>query len=135
MDMETAADEARAGAELGRAMVLLEMGEGDAALEACEDAVRYAPEEATPAVVRALVWQALGREREALSELRRITRRWPESALGHIHFAEACFLGGRARAGWRAMERAQQVCRTPEEDAVWGAMEGAWRALDRRIGG
>ncbi|MEM1347057.1 MAG: hypothetical protein AAGI01_00775 [Myxococcota bacterium] len=119
---------AQAGRELGRAMVLLEMEESEAALQACERAVGLAPQDATPAVVRALVWQAMGRGREALMELKRITRAWPESALGHIHFAEACFLGGRERAGWRAMDRARQVCETEDERALWGAMQEAWGA-------
>lgn len=96
---------------LRRAYLLTSWGKLDDALDACDRA-----DDATgpdghpmPGALRGSILVAAGRLGPALRELRRVTRRWSDFALGHVYFAEACLLDGRTRQGRLALDRARSA--------------------------
>jgi len=96
---------------LRRAYLLTSWGTLDDALDARDRA-----DDATgpdghpmPGALRGSILVAAGRLELALRELRRVTRRWDDFALGHLYFAEACLLDGRTRQGRLALDRARSA--------------------------
>ena len=77
----TAQEEDRAAAqvELKRAYLLVEYGEIDDALQACDAAAQLAASVSTPTVLKGAILTGIGRHKEALALLRQATRRWPDA--------------------------------------------------------
>ncbi len=123
-------DQREARLELQRAYLLLSWGELDQAREACERAQDIYPDHPLAPSIAASIDIAAGKLPDALRALRRVTKKWPKAPVGHLYFAETCFLMGRGRQGWKALEKAEQL----DEDGVWAeqltAMRQTWEALE-----
>lgn len=129
--MEIPADDTTLAArtELRRAYLHLSYGDVDAALEACARARTLAPEQAAPRLIEGSALIAAGRLRDAVGVLRAVTQRWPSEPLGHVYFAEACWLMGRARQAERAIERAEALDTTGEHAEYIESLRGTWEAF------
>lgn len=129
MEQRTEETTLAARTELRRAYLHLSYGDIDAALEACARARTLAPEQAAPRLIEGATLTAAGRLRDAVGVLRAATQRWPDEPLGHVYFAEACWLMGRARQASQALERAERLD-TPGDLAPYIAdLRAAWAAV------
>ncbi len=127
----TAQEEDRAAAqvELKRAYLLVEYGEIDDALKACDAAAQLAASVSTPTVLKGAILTGIGRHKEALALLRQATRRWPDAPLTHLHFAEACYFAGRERQARQALDEAQRADSDGEHATLIDALRTLWDGL------
>ena len=118
--------EAQAQLELKRAYLMIEHGQWEEAFASCELAAKLAPHSPTPRLLYGHFLASAGRPREALAELRQVTRRWPDLALGHLYFAEACFMAGRKDQGLKALGAARAQGLEPDLAALADSLEQVW---------
>lgn len=114
---------------LKRAYVLLEAGHLEEAFSACETAVERADDPVVPLSMQGAMLTASGRPVEGMRLLMQVHRRHREAILPVLYLAEACFLAGRHRRGWKLLESlddealktspwegfARQLCETWEQ--------------------
>ena len=108
------------------AYVLMEQGDKEAAIEACDAAIEAAPGHPTPAAVKGALLMGAGALEEAWQWLSKARRVHAGSALVEVYFAEVCFMMGRASQGKRALKKAR---RAPDVGAYQGmvdALEEFW---------
>jgi predicted Zn-dependent protease len=120
-------DLAHAQLELKRAYLMLEAGDHDAATACCERAVALAPDHPTPTLMRGSILCAMGQARAALGVLRSARKRWPDEALTHVHFAEACLFAGRGSRAASALADARACPNADEHAELISSMEAFWR--------
>lgn len=112
--------------ELKRAYLMVEQGDLEQALERCALARQLAPQQPLPQILEANILSAKGAHKEALALLRQVTKRWPDEALGHIHFAEVCFMMGRTSQAQRSLEQARAKALKPDEVALLETLSSFW---------
>ena len=103
---------------LKRAYLLLERGQLEEALSACETAADSAVDPVVPRSVQGAILTAGGRPVEAMRMLMQVHRRNRDAILPALYLAEACFLAGRQRRGWKVLDSidAQTLEESPFQD-------------------
>ncbi len=101
---------------LQRAYLLLDYGELDEALAACERAADVAPDHPMPHALAGSFLTSFGRPRDALKPLRRALRLAPDNPFALLTFAETNLALGRTAAANRALSKV-----APNDDctAAW----------------
>lgn len=112
--------------ELKRAYLMVEQGDLEQARERCALAKQLAPQQPLPQILEANILSAQGAHKEALALLRQVTKRWPDEALGHIHFAEVCFMMGRVSQAQRALEVARAKASSPDQVELIETLSSFW---------
>ena len=105
--MESAQDQERqASAQqlLKKAYLLLSNGHFEEALNYCDRAAEESEDDVLARTLRGAFLTASGRPVEAMQELMRLHQRRRETILSALYLAEACFLAGRHRRGWKVLE-------------------------------
>lgn len=90
--------------ELKRAFVLTSFGYFEEALEACERAAQFGDDDCLPRTIQGAILTASGRPLEAMKSLGDLRRRHKEAILPALYLAEACFMAGRHRRGWKILD-------------------------------
>jgi len=95
--------------ELRRAYLLVSFGNVEKGIDICRDVDdRLGGAHHLPGTLEGEFLVAKGELREAIARLRETVQRFPEQVLPRLHFAEACFLDGRAEQGERALDEARE---------------------------
>lgn len=120
------------------AYLILEEGRFEEALQACDQAAAVATEEQEQLLARALggaIYSAQGRPQEALRVLMGLHRRHQRSAPVALYLAEACFLAGRHRRGWKVLESIEEQL---EPAGPWASLAAqlreTWQLLEQSQG-
>lgn len=96
-----------ASTHLKRAYLLLDFGEWDPALQACEQARQTAPNHWLPDTLKGAILAARGDLQDAVKVLKRVVERHPDHAYPRIQLAEVTFLLGARPSAERHLVRAQ----------------------------
>mgnify|MGYP001804196871 CR=1 FL=1 len=99
---------------LKKAYLLLEQGDIQDAMDCAEEAITLAPNHPTPYLVHANILCAVGFVQESMTRLQRARKKWPQSTLAHLYFAEACILLSRIPQAKRALHKAQRSDKNQE---------------------
>lgn len=121
-------DLAAAQQELKRAYLMIEQGDFDQALSCCESAAKLADQSPLARILQANILASTGNLKEALGQLRQITKRWPAEPLGHLHFAEVCFFMNRMPQAQKALVAARALELDEEQVEFLDQLEQFWSA-------
>lgn len=121
-------DEARD--ELRRAYLLVSFGNYDEAIEACHRADDLVDgSHHLPKTLEGNFLVSRGDVRAAIKTLRKVTKSFPDETLPQIHFAEACYFGGRKRQGDRALKKAKDLDDGEYREMI-DELEAAWEDVE-----
>ena len=98
-----------ANQELQRAYLLLDHGEWDLAVEACERAGRLAPDHWLPETLKGSILSARGDLQLATRILKRAADRHPDCAYPRLQLAESLLLSGSMTQGRRQLMKAREA--------------------------
>ena len=117
---------------LKKAYVLTGYGHFDRAIAVCEKASRRKGGEILAPTIRAAILTASGRPKKAMRILFRLHRQNREAILVSLYLAEACFLAGRQRRGWKVLD---SIDAEALADSPWREFENqlrqTWQAQDK----
>lgn len=117
--------------ELKRAFVLTSYGQFEEAIRACERAEEILGEDPLPGAIRGSILSASGRPKAAIRELMSVCRRHRDAILPALYLAEACFLAGRGRRGWKILDGLDPVAleESPWAEFALGLRE-TWEGIE-----
>lgn len=123
--------EATAEQLLKKAYVWLNFGYYQRAMQTCELAAERADDPLVARTLQGAILTASGRPLEAMRNLMRLHRRNRDAILTALYLAEACFLAGRPRRGWKTLESIddQALADSPYGDFA-DQLRHTWRQLD-----
>ena len=118
--------------ELKRAYLLTTYGHYEAAMQACDRAREFLGDDPLPGALKGAILSASGRPKEAIRELNGVCRRHREAILPALYLAEACFLAGRMRRGWKVLREINPAALKESPWAEFAAeLEQGWEGLER----
>lgn len=112
--------------ELKRAYLLLDYGEWDHALAACDRACELAPSHWLPDTLRGSILCAKGDVSDGLKALKRVSDRHPNRAYPRLQLAEALFLSGSLAQAKRHLAKAENADDIDEYSELLGLLRKAF---------
>ncbi len=124
-------DQTPAQQQLKRAFVLTSYGFFQEALQSCERAANLSDDELVPRTIQGAILTASGRPSDAMKVLIRLQREHKNSILCSLYLAEACFLAGRHRRGWKTLNSLEEeaVAQSPWAE-FYQNLRTAWEELE-----
>lgn len=123
MDDTNSTGEATVRQKLQKAYVWMNFGHYRRAMAICEEVERSSEPSVLAGALHGAILSASGRPVEAMKHLMPLHRRHPNAPSCALYLAEACFLAGRNRRGWKILDHIEPHI----------VADGPWEALFKQL--